>query len=96
MPTVKSTRVDLQADRTIESGNTIIVNGIIIANEHTSPVTVDFQTNSAAVRFSVVCPAQDSRFIDWAFLADSGLVIDGLASNGDKVFVSIFHTSGGA
>ena len=91
----KTTRVDLVGDKLIESGESIIVSGIIIANEHTAVVSVDFDSGSGALKFTVVCPPSSSVFTDFEFLADGGLNIDGLVSNGDLVVVSVFHSAGG-
>ena len=90
------TRVNLSADRTIAEGQSIAVAGIVVANESSNPVSVDFQTADGASEFTLVVQAMDTEDVGWQFIADGGLKIDGLAANGDEVIVSVWHSSGGA
>ena len=92
----KVTRDDLDADILIESGTSIYVHGIVVANSHTTAVEIDFQTGSGTTKFTVTVPAQDSKLIDWPFIADGGLNVDALSSNGTSVFVSVWHSAAGA
>jgi hypothetical protein len=88
--------VDLSADRTIASGTTIAVAGILIANESHNNISVEFQDASGNVAFTVVCGQFSSETVDWQFIADGGLLICGLPTGGGDVIVSIWHSYGGA
>ena len=89
------TRVDLSADRVIANGASIAVAGIVIANESMQPVSVYFEYNSGVNAFTVVVPGYDSKLIDWSFIADKGLNIDGVL-NGSNIIVSVWHSAEGA
>jgi hypothetical protein len=91
----KTTRVTLDADRQIGDGQTITVYGIIIANNHaTQPASVEFQSADEDVKFTLNCPAQDSKVMDIEFVADKGLEIDSIGDA--SVIVSVFHSQAGS
>lgn len=88
------TRVTLEQDQTIESGSTITVFGFIVANSTTCPAEVDIQDGDGTKKITIVVPPVDSKIVEIEWIADNGLVIDGIGSA--SVYVTIFHTSPGA
>lgn len=87
------TRVELDADRTIENGQTIRVNNITISNASNSDVEVVFKDNDGTALANVSVQAHDTEDGPCGWIADNGLVVEGL-SNSDVV-VTIVHSAGG-
>ena len=90
------TTVDLSADRTIASGETITVFGISVANSGDGPVEVEITNGSATIIIRLTVPSWDTRELKTEFISDNGLAINALDSDGATTFVSVFHSSGGA
>ena len=86
----------LAANFQVQNGETITVYGITVANKHTSNMSIEFQTGTGNVEFTIVVPAETSHTMDIPFLADGGLTVDAPASNGALVLVTVFHSAGGA
>jgi hypothetical protein len=92
----RRTRVTLDQDRTVASGETITVHGILLANANAQNALVHIQDGDGNNTISVVVGCKDSFEIRSEFIADNGLVLDGLASGGIDVYVTVFHSSGGS
>jgi len=86
------TRVDLSEDRIISDGETITVFGVVVANSLCVPIEVDIEDGTQEKRITVTVPCADSKVIDFSWVADKGVRISGLASDGDMVFVTVFHS----
>ena len=90
----KVTTFAMDAARTVSSGETITVFGIIISNTTSNPADLVFQNGSGTAIITVTVPANDSKIIDIEFIADDGLVI---ASAGSAdVDVTVFYSQGGS
>ncbi len=90
----KTTRVTLDADRTIGDGKTITIFGIIIANSASQAAEVDIQDASGNNKLTITVPSQDSKILDVEFIADGGLLIDDIGS--DEVIVTVLHSHAGS
>ena len=88
------TRVTLDANRIIGAGATITVFYILVANSTSSIAEVDIQDGDSKNRITVVVPPNSSVPVEVEWIADNGLVISGLGNA--NVFVTIFHSAGGA
>lgn len=86
------TRVTLNQDQIIAEGGTCSVFCIVIANSHTQGIEADIQDVAGNNQITITVPCVDTRILDCEFVADGGIVISGLPSNGDKVFVTVFHS----
>lgn len=91
----KRSRVTLAADRTI-SANSIVVFGIIIANNLTSPVSVDFTDADGNIELTLNCEAENSIVHNIPFIADDGLLIDATGIASASVLVTVYHSHDGA
>jgi hypothetical protein len=87
-------------DQTVESGFSIKVYGIKVADAGAAAVRVDFKTSTAVpgrpagtVFHSLSIVANGSDGCDIPFLADAGIVVDVLSGDAD---VTIFHSNYGA
>ena len=97
-PTVRTTNVDLSADRIISAGS-ISIQGVVVANSITASgtgVRVEFEDNDTNRILTVVVGCCSTIDIELPFLADNGFRIRGLPTMGDEVFVTIYHTQDGA
>jgi hypothetical protein len=90
----KTTRVDLNADRTIGAGEAITVFGIVIANSSMMDAEVDISDAAGTKKITVSVQSHDSKILDFEFIADGGLQIDSISS--DQVYVTVFHSHGGS
>jgi hypothetical protein len=89
------TRVTLDADRTIASGESITVFGFIVANSTQNAAEVNITDGTAVTKqITVTVPAQDSRTFDIEFVSDDGITIDSLGN--ENVIVTVFHSQGGS
>ncbi len=90
----RSSRVTLDADQTIESGEPIAVFFIIVSNAHSDAAEVDFQTgDGTATEFTVSVPANDSIVLDVPYIADKGIKLPSIGNA--NVIVSVFHSAPG-
>jgi len=89
----RSTRGTLGSNLTIQSGETVNLYGIIIANTTSSPVTVDVQDAAGAVVMSYRIPADDTKEFQTDILMDGGMVIASVNAN---IIATVFHSFGGA
>jgi hypothetical protein len=92
----KRTRVTLDVDQIIESDQTIRVLGIVISNATASAVEVVFTDRDDTPILNATVPAQDTEILDFAWLADNGLRIDGSAIADADVVVTVFHGQAGS
>lgn len=90
------TTVDLTADRTIASGETITVFGISVANSGINPVEVEITNGSGTIVIRLTVLSYTTHELQTEFISDSGLAINALDSDGATTYVSVFHSSGGA
>jgi hypothetical protein len=88
------TRVDLAEDRTIASGETITVFGIVCANSTDLVAEIDILDGNAAKEITVTVPPKDTETVNTEWVASNGVVICGIGSN--EVFVTVFHSQGGS
>ena len=87
-------RVTLEKDQTIASGQTITVFGIVIANSSPNTAEVDVQDGDGKKAITFTVGSYDTKVFDVEFIADNGLVIHGIFSQ--DVIVTVFHSQGGA
>ncbi len=85
--------VTLDADRTIASGSTIVVFGIVVANSTVNVAEVHILDGDQTNRLVITVPPKDSKWIDIEWIADNGLIIDSIGSA--DVFVTVFHSQAG-
>jgi hypothetical protein len=90
----KVTRVDLSADRIIGESESITVYGIIIANSSLFDAEVDISDAAGTKKITVSILSHDTKNVDFEFIADGGLQIDGIGS--DQVYATVFHSHGGS
>lgn len=90
----RTTRVTLDADRTIGAGQTITVFGITVANAADVPALVDIQDAAGTNKITIVVPCKDTHSIFYEWVADGGLQIDGLGSA--DVIVTVAHSQAGS
>lgn len=90
----RTTRVTLDQDRVIASGDTITVFGIIVANSANQPAEVDIQDASGNNKITITVPAQDSRESKIEWIADGGVLIDSIGDS--NVIVTVFHSQPGS
>jgi hypothetical protein len=88
------TRVTLDADRQIASGDSIVVFGIVFSNSTTLPAEIDVLDGAGTKHITVTVPPEDTRIVDFEFIADSGLTIDSLGNA--NVVATVFHSQGGS
>lgn len=88
------TRVDLAQDRTIQSGETITVFGIICANSTDQVAEIDILDGNSTKEITITVPPKSSDRITTEWVASNGVVVCGIGSN--EVFVTVFHSSGGS
>jgi hypothetical protein len=88
------TRVTLDADRQIESGNSITVYGIIFSNSTTLPAEIDILDGAGTKHITATVPPESSVVSEVVFIADSGLTIDSIGDA--NVVVTVFHNHGGS
>ena len=87
-------RVVLDANRTIALGTTITVFGFIVANSSASPAEVTIIDGDETQVLTITVPAKDSKIVHIEWIADNGLIIDGIGSN--EVFVTVYHSQSGS
>lgn len=90
----RTTYVDLSVSRTINSGSSMTVFGVMITNSTNQSAEVEFQTADGSIKFRMNCPACDSNTMPIQFIADGGLLISGVG-NAD-VSVTVFHSQAGS
>lgn len=83
-------QVILDDDRTIESGGTITVFGILVANATASAVAVEVQDIAGTANMTIVVPAGDTRLVDVEWVADRGLQFSSVGSV--NVIATVFHS----
>jgi len=87
-------RVTLETDQTIGDGKTITIFGITVANTLSTPVLVDIQSIAGNNRLSIAVECRDTVTVPIEWIADGGLLIDGLGDSG--VIVTVFHSQAGS
>ena len=87
-------RVTLDQDRIIGSGQTITIFGIVAANATANPALIDFQDATGTNKLTIVVPCRDTVEINTQWIADGGLQIDGIGSA--SVLVTVFHSQAGS
>lgn len=85
------TTVDLGSDREITGYFTVF--GIVVANQQDAVVVdVEIKNNNGDVIIPLAIPANDTKILDFTWIADKGISIDALSSD---VHVTIFHSQEG-
>lgn len=90
----KITRVTLDANRTISSGQTITVFWIVITNSNSSDAEINITDAAGNNSLIVNCMAHDSKVLPIEFVADGGLIIQSIGST--TVSVMVGHSQGGS
>lgn len=90
----KLTRVTLDAERTIESGSTIRVQGILVANGTSDPKDISFNDSDGTEILTISVGANSSESWSSSFIAQNGLVIE--TEGNAAVVVTIAHGAAGA
>lgn len=92
-----TTRVNLAADRIIQSGQTITVFGFVLANATPNVAEIDVKDATGQKEMTFVVGANDTKLFEIEFIADGGLMIDKIIGPGsDRVYVTVFHSQGGS
>lgn len=88
------TRVTLDQDQPIAGGESITVFYIVVANSTVLDAEVDLKDVSGNVLLTIVAPAHQSETLEIEWVADKGLVVDGIGDA--NVVVTVFHSAGGS
>jgi hypothetical protein len=92
----KVTTGALDTALTIESGNTITVFCVIVANQNDDPASVDVEIKNGVgdVVIPVAVQPNDTVVIDTPWIADGGVSVDSLSDA--NVHVTVFHSQAGS
>jgi len=91
----KVTTGALDSDLSIETGNTITVFCIVVANQNDAAVTdVDIKDGDGNVIIPIAVPQNDTVVIDAVWVADNGITVSSLSDA--NVHVTVFHSQAGS
>lgn len=78
------------ATRTINSGNPIMVCGIVVTNDNPqSEDTINFTDADGTTILTIQCPAADSVTLETKWLADNGFIVGAAAIVGSSAVVTV-------
>ena len=88
------TRFSLDVARTLLSSESVTIFGIIYSNAANNPAEIDIHDGNDTKKITIVVPANDSRIVDFEWIADKGLKIPSMGRS--DVVVTIFHSGVGS
>ena len=87
------TRVELDAQRTIMSGETFRMDSILVCNASAAPTVVTFTNVASTVILTIAVLANSTFQWDVSFVVDGGLIIGSLGDS--LVSVTLAHSAPG-